>query len=733
MRIIPLLSILYILLLLCASNLYGQTKITGKVATQLHEPLVGATIQILGTTTGTVTDVSGLFSLKVEPGDKLVISYVGYRTDTLTLGNNTNLHIMLHDDSEQMESVIIKSESTMIDKLEPRQSVVILESELLKAACCNLSESFETNASVDVSFSDAITGAKVIRMLGLDGRYVQINRENIPLVRGLSSRYGLGYVPGTWLQSIDVGKGAGSVVNGYESMTGQINLEFKKPEINEKLYLNAYANEFGKVEFNYNQSFKLNDKWSTGVLSHVDYMSNEVDRNDDGFLDLPMSRQVNVLNRYKYDTERIKSQIGIQVMSDEKVAGQLGFGFNDNALTSSLYGYSNNTNRFEIYGKTGLIFPNEPYKGWGFIYSLSYQDIDATFGRRPYQGSELTGYGNVIYQNIIGNSFHQYRTGVSFLFDQFDERFNFLNRERTELVPGAYFEYTYLPSDRFTAVIGNRLDYHNQFGWFYTPRIHARFQLADNTTMRISGGSGRRTPNPIAENVNFLVSSKSFTIEEELNQEVSWSIGSSLVHGLTIADKSITLLADYNYTFFTNQMVVDLHQNQFGISIYNLDGQSYAHSMQIEAQASLSKLVDIKAAYKRQDVYVTMSDYLHRAPYVPKDRILLNIAYATKYDKWKADLTANYIGIKPLPNPEGHIIGNVEEIYSPYFWLINGQISRGFRWGSVYLGGENLLNFKQANPIVSSDDPFSVDFNASNIWGPVAGRLIYTGVRFKIK
>ena len=296
--------------------------IQGHVMSPSHEPLIGATVRVLGTSDGAVTDLQGFFKINTDIGSKLVIDFIGYKTDTIEV-DKAQLHIMLAESAEELNAVVVESESTFFDDLEPRHNEIILESELTKAACCNLSESFETNASVDVSFSDAVSGAKVIRMLGLDGRYVQINRENVPLVRGLTGRYGLGFVPGTWIQSIDVGKGAGSVVNGYESMSGQINLEFKKPEISEKLYVNGYINSFGRQELNLNHATPLNDKWSMGLLLHADNLTTEIDRNDDGFLDLPKSRQINVMNRYKYDGDRLQSQIGFNFMRDLKAGGQV--------------------------------------------------------------------------------------------------------------------------------------------------------------------------------------------------------------------------------------------------------------------------------------------------------------------------------------------------------------------------------------------------------------------------
>ena len=296
--------------------------------------------------------------------------------DTIQADLSGMMYITLQENTSELGEVVVTASSSFMDDLESKHIEIITEAELTKAACCNLSESFETNASVDVSFTDAVSGAKTIRMLGLDGRYVQINRENIPNVRGLSGRFGLSYVPGTWVQSIDVGKGAGNVVNGYESMTGQINVELKKPENSEKLYINSYANSFGRLEFNANHAFDINDKLSTALLFHSNYFNNEIDDNDDGFMDLPKSKQINFMNRYKFQGEKMVSQIGLTFMRDEKAGGQLGYGFNDDFRTSTEYGFSNKATRAEVFGKTGLLFPHKPYKGWGFIYSASYLDID---------------------------------------------------------------------------------------------------------------------------------------------------------------------------------------------------------------------------------------------------------------------------------------------------------------------------------------------------------------------
>lgn len=726
-------NLIYTTFLLIGLLAQGQT-IRGMVADENHEGLPGATVQEVGTTNGVTTDLNGRFELKLSARDaRILVSFVGYEADTLSADFSGMMHIMMRPEISELEQVTVTAQSTFLDEMESKHVEVITEAELTKAACCNLSESFETNASVDVSFTDAVTGAKTIRMLGLDGRYVLINRENIPHVRGLSGRYGLSYVPGTWIQSIDLGKGAGTVVNGYESMTGQINVELKKPELSEKLYLNAYGNSFGRMELNANTAYKLNEKWSSGILFHTNYFNNELDQNDDGFMDIPKGRQINVMNRYKYQSDRMVSQMGFQFMNDQRAGGQLGFDFSDDFRTAPVYGFQNNTTRVEFYGKTGLLFPHKPYKGWGFIYSAAYMNIDAGYGRDNYEGAETTLYGNVIFQNIIGSSFHQYKTGVSILSDSFDEVYADSVFTRHEVVPGAYFEYSYLPGDNFSLITGVRSDFHNLYGNYFTPRLHLRYQVSENTTLRGAIGKGYRTPNAIVENSSVLVSNRQLIVQEAPSPEISWNMGGSLVTAVQIGEKKLNLVGDYFYTEFQNQLIYDMDQNSSELNIYNLKGQSYAHSFQVEGSVQFSEYFGLKTAYKYYDVRSTINGEFQAVPFNSRDRFFLNTSYSTKYDKWEVDYTLQWFGTKRLPDTSDKPAEFQRGNYTPSFFLMNAQISRGFRWGNVYVGSENLGNFTQSNPIVDAENPFGNNFDASMTWAPIAGRMVYFGFRYKIK
>ena len=719
---------------------FAQEGVFGEIKNTANEPLVGATVQVLGKTSGTVSQLDGIFDISsILVSDRLVFSYIGYISDTLSPVFGDKMEVILSEKEGDLNTFTIRGRTESVVEDAPFLSVLITEAELQKAACCNLSESFETNASVDVSITDAVTGTKMLQMMGLDGRYVLISREGIPAIRGLNSRLGLTFVPGTWIQSIDVGKGAGSVINGYESMSGQINVELFKPESMDKWYLNAYLNSFGRLELNANRQIPISEKWSSSVLFHASQQFLEMDVNKDGFMDMPKTRQVNFLNRWKYEGDRLMAQVGVNVFSSQSAGGQLGFGFADNLSTSSLFGYRMDTRKAEVFGKLGMIYPAKPTQSWGLQYTASYQDFTGGAGRKLYSGKERTLYANFIYQNVLGNSFHQYKTGTSFLLDNFEESLNsnmpgsldtaFV---RTEKVPGVFAEYNYIPNENLTVVAGARADFHNLFGTYFTPRIHARWVFVPNLTLRGSVGKGYRTPNALMENSMIWVSARKIIYQSELAPEVSWNSGLSLAGNWLVKDKPFSLVADYFYTRFLSQLVYDQDISSDLLVIKNLDGESYAKSFQIEASYAFSERLNAKAAYKNYQNRMTTNGILQQVPFQSRDRFFFNLGYATKYEKWKVDMTVNWVGQQRLPDtslsPEEFQLNG----YSPSFFLVNGQISRGFRWGNVYIGGENLLDFRQKDPIVDPQNPFGSNFDASMTWGPVAGRMIYAGFRMKI-
>jgi outer membrane receptor for ferrienterochelin and colicin len=707
-------------------------------------PLTGASVMWLAGSRGAFTDTNGVFTITHQGGNnRLLVSYTGYKADTITVTSFDDLKVVLATNKE-LSNVIITSRqhSSFISATNAMRTQVITEKELFKAACCNLSESFETNPSVDVSYNDAVTGSKQIQLLGLSGNYTQLTVENLPGPRGIATPLGLNSIAGPWVESIQLTKGIGSVANGYESIAGQINIELKKPESSERLYANLYVNEFGKTDLNVNLSQKLNNKWSAGLLLHDDFLYNKtMDQNKDGFRDMPTGNQFSLINRYKYDNGKgWLAQFGVKLLKDDRTGGETAYNPVSDKFTTNHYGLGIKTNRYEGFAKIGYVFPAKKYQSIGLQMAAISHQQDSYFGLTAYNAKQQNLYGNLIYQSIIANTAHKFRTGLSFVYDNYNENFKLDNYRRKEMVPGAFFEYTYTPSEKLNVVAGLRADQHNLFGFFATPRLHVRYEPFKGTNIRVSVGRGQRTANIFAENTSVFVSARSVEIigaengkAYGLNAEVAWNKGISIDQKFKLVGRDASFALDYFRNDFANQVVVDLEDTR-KVQFYNLTGKSYSNSFQAEVNAEPASKLDIRLAWRFFDVKTTFATGLMQRPLIARNRAFANIAYTFK--GFKFDYTVNYIGSKRLPSTSQNPLEyQLKQKSAPYV-LMNAQVSKTvFKNPPVdfYFGVENLTNFVQKNPIIAARQPFGEYFDASLIWGPLTGSMFYAGLRYKLK
>ncbi len=708
------------------------------------KPLAGASVVWLNSGIGTSTDSTGIFTIKHTGTDsRMIVSYAGYKPDTIAITNMNELKIILAA-GKQLSEVLItsKQRSTYLSVISPMRTQVMTEKELFKAACCNLSESFETNPSVDVSYNDAVTGSKQIQLLGLSGNYTQLTVENLPGPRGIATPLGLNSIAGPWIESIQLTKGTGSVANGYESIAGQINVELKKPEKSEQLFANAYVNDFGKTDLNLNLSKKIGSKWSTALLLHDDFINNAtVDFNKDGFRDLPTGNQFSFINRWKYeDGKGFLTQFGIKVLNDKKTGGEVDYNAATDKFSTHHYGLGINTERYEAFGKIGYVFPEKKYKSIGLQLAAIDHQQDSYFGLTKYDGRQKNFYSNLIYQSIINNTNHKFRTGVSFSYDQYDENFNTTNYKRKEIVPGAFFEYTYDYQTKLLIVAGIRTDHNNLFGWLVTPRINIKYEPVKGTIIHVSAGRGQRTANIFAENTSVFVSARQVNIlgaaagkAYGLDAEVAWNKGISIDQKFKLFKREAMFSVDFYRNDFTNQVITDI-ENVREVNFYNLKGKSYSNSLQAELSLEPVKKLDIRIAYRYFDVKATFGDKLLQRPFIASNRAFTNLAYAI--NGWKFDYTINYNGKKRIPGTEDNPVQYQREQYSPGYILMGAQITKSIGKKNLvdfYIGIENMTNYFQKDVIVAADEPFSPYFDASLVWGPVSGRMFYAGWRLKIK
>lgn len=623
---------------------------------------------------------------------------------------------------------------------------VVSSKELLKAACCNLAESFETNPSIDVNFSDALTGTKQIKMLGLTSPYLMITEENIPSVRGASQAYGLSFTPGTWVESIQITKGAGSVVNGYESISGQINTELIKPMKDIPFFLNAYGASDSRFELNTHFNRKVSDDWATSLYLHGNTRVAKNDMNNDGFLDNPLGKQINLVNRWQYSNPETGwvSFINFKYMKDEKQTGELNFDKNRDKLTTNYWGSEINTNRFDFTSKVGYVFKDMPYQSIGFQNAYSNHNQDSYFGLNQYNIKQQSYYSNLILNSIIGNTMHKFATGLNFTYDKYSEFVNLSNVGRIDNSVGTFFEYTYDNNDKFSLILGGRVDYHNRLGAFITPRLHLRYNPWEKAVVRFSAGRGKRAANIFAENQNLFASSRTFSVLNTdgkiygLNPEIAWNYGMSFTQNFMIFGKPADVTFDFYRTDFQNQAVVDVMQSPQQVLFYNLKGNSYANSFQLDFNYEVIKHLNLRTAYKYYDI---ATDYLSgsfQRPLQAKHRFFGNLEYEThikeKGKQWKFDFTWNWLGKQQLPTTSSNPINERLPEFSPSFGVMNTQITRTFsKTFEVYVGGENIGNYRQDKAILGANNPFGATFDTSIIYAPVFGQMYYAGLRFKIK
>ena len=625
-------------------------------------------------------------------------------------------------------------------------TTIVTSKELLKAACCNLAESFETNPSIDVNFSDALTGTKQIKMLGLTSPYLMITEENVPSVRGASQAYGLSFTPGTWVESIQITKGAGSVVNGYESISGQINTELIKPINDIPFFLNAYGSTDSRFELNTHFNTKISDKWSSSLFLHGNTRVAKTDMNDDGFLDNPLAKQINILNRYQYYNAKKGwvSFINFRYMNDKKQTGELDFDSKKDKGTTNYWGSEINTERLDVATKVGYVFPDMPYQSIGFQNAFDSHNQHSYFGLNQYNIKQSSYYSNLIFNSIINNTMNKFATGLNFTYDKYQEFVNVNDYSRIDNSVGAFFEYTYDNGDDFSVILGGRIDNHNRLGTFITPRLHMRYNPWDKGVLRFSAGRGKRSANIFAENQPLFASSRTFEILNSngkiygLNPEIAWNYGLSFSQKFSFLGKSADVGFDLYRTDFQNQAIVDVMQSPQEVLFYNLDGKSYANSLQVEFNYEILNHLNLRSAYKFYDI---QTDYLsgrYQKALQAKHRFFGNIEYETpvgeKGQQWKFDYTLNWIGQQQLPTTASNQEQDRLPEFSKSYSLMNAQITKIFSpTFEVYVGGENIGNYTQEKAILGSENPFGPNFDASIVYAPVFGQMYYAGLRFKIK
>lgn len=731
-------------LLLWAQSMNAQTpagSLTGIVTDVQEELLVGASVYWKDTRIGTTTDTAGRFSIPARQTEAtLVVQYVGHTpAEVQVVPGENNLWIEISG-IEQIREVTVSAHSfdNKVSTLETRNIESIGGRELRKAPCCNLSESFETNGAVDVTYANALTGVKEIQMLGLRGVYSQFMVENRPTMSGIATPFAFEYVPGTWLEGIQLAKGASSVKNGFAGIAGQVNAELVKPHLDKPLFVNAFTSTEGRGELNVHLNNKGKGRISNGLLLHGSFVENRWDMNDDNFYDSPSRRQLNGLYRVFYESPKMCAQFNVQALSDRRQSGQM----NPIDGVPGLFAIDQDNDRVEVWGKVGYEgIGGKPYQQLGNMISASWHRNRSLFGPNTYTAEQRSFYWQSLYQTIIGTTDHKVVVAPSFQYDDIRESVNEGRLDRREAVPGAMLEYTFsrpnltMEIPDLVVVAGARVDWNSRFEqWLFTPRLSAKYNFSPLSVMRLSAGRGYRSPNLMAENISLLASNRALTFAQDLGLEEAWNYGLNYTLNFKVLRRESSISIDAYRTDFVQQIVVDVDRSPVEVFFYNAPGPAFSNSILATWQYNPLPGLDVKLAYKWNDAQATYADGIRRAlPLIARHRGLVTLDYMTPDKNWMFNTRVSVLGPQRLPDnsqvPHEFIHDFPEN--SPTFATLSAQVTRrlGPKW-ELYLGGENLNGYQQHNAIIAADQPDSPYFNGSQIWAPMMGQVVYLGVRF---
>jgi outer membrane receptor for ferrienterochelin and colicin len=727
---------------LCAQTVTGVVKVQRNDGSL--EPLPYASVYWLEGRMSVETDNNGEFKFERNNNSKvsIIASSIGYTKDTVTLGRNENRADLVLMESNNLDEVRIigKQQGNYLSKMTPVKTEVISAAGLCKMACCNLAESFENSASITVGYSDAITGARQIRLLGLSGQYTQMLDENRPVMRGIAAPFGLSYIPGQWLESIQVAKGPSSVVNGLEAITGQINMEHRKPTAEQPFFLNLFLSNTLRTEVNAASSLQLNNHWSTVMLGHFSADPVGHDGNHDGFKDEPVSTQYNFSNRWLYMPENgMQIRFGFKALSDKRTAGMNDFK-KDSPLTPALWGSLINNKGLNGYLKIGIPLNEDNSRNIAAVVDLNHHEMDSYFGLKNYDAVQNSAFVNLMFQNQI-NENHRYTLGLSAQYDNFDELFTqniftgsgvveedyTLDPGRVESSVGAYGEYTYSVDDKISVVAGLRLDHNSLHGWLFAPRVNLKYSFTEHLIVRASAGRGFRSPNQISDNLGVLSTGRELKLEENPVIEEAWTYGANVTGYIPVGfNDNAYISLEYFRTDFDSQLIVDQERDISQVWFYNLNGRSYTNTYQVDFSVEPVERFTVLATYRYSDPKVTLEGRgLSDRALISKYKGVLNLQYATRMNKWTFDFTAQLNGPSRMPY-------FMDEDYSPVYTMLYAQVTRKLKDVDLYVGGENLTNYRQHNAILAADAPYSQAFNSTIIWGPLMGIKVYAGLRYTL-
>jgi len=703
------------------------------------EPLDGAVVKWINTKKGDVTNPDGKFSISAEgiSDRRIIVFYVGYKRDTINVEGKDFVEVSLQSNFSTQQIVVESKVNSSFIENGNSKTEVITQGELKKAACCDLSGMFGSNTTVEVTVSDILTNTKELKMLGLEGAYTQVLLDNMPIMSGLVTKYGVTSIPGTLVNKITISKGSNSVMQGYESISGIMNVLLKDFNTSDAFMLNGYLNSALEKQINLNTTAKINN-WNTLLSFQTVQESKRQDENGDGFLDAPLTTRYMLFNKWKYgntDDDFTNVTVGLKYLDEKRIGGQKNFDYNKDLGSNTIYGQTVNIQNGDAYSRIsqeiGADLHLKLYAAGSFFNQESY------YGITKYDAKQRNIYTNATIEIPVYLKSYV-RLGTTYKYEKINEDIKFLQPEnktyagayeKLESIAGVFSEASLdFKSLKSSVVAGLRFDYHNKYNIITTPRVMLRYQLSKQTTVRATAGTGFRTINLFSENANLLASGRNILVPQELNPEKMINYGIDVLQYFDFGKVSGNINLDFYRTEFSNKIMPDYVVNPLAVTFMNVTDAA-TNVFQIESGFSIFNNVDFKLAYKYIDQYYYHKGMKMEQPFNSKHRVVSSLHYSPKDNNWNANVSLQWFGVQALPSTKDYPVELRRPSQSDPYTIVNGQFTKNFKHFEAYVGVENILNFTQTNPIINPQDPFSPYFDTSYIWGPTSGRTFYFGFR----
>lgn len=706
-----------------------------------ERPVSGATVRWLGAEIRAESKTDGTFQIEQYAGiQKLIVQHSHFDTDTVEV---TSLPVRISlTRIHQVKGVDISAArpSTYFAPTDQKTEVITAK-ELEKAACCDLSTCFSTNSSVQPEVTDVITDTRELQMLGLSGIYTQVLVDNVPgLIHGLNQSYGVSFIPGPMIDRIFVVKGASSVLQGYESISGLVNVLLKDGFDSDRLYLNAYMNSFLEKQVNlaFAQAFGT---WSTYFFGHSVQQARRIDLDGNSFLDVPRITRYSFLNKWSYLNEDAgrRMQFTFKATDEERQGGQFDYTPSLHRGSTSVYGQTIHNRRYEFLNKSEFIF--EDVGRLSIHASASYHEQDAVYGATQYDAAQR---GVLFDAHYAFEPFEEHTLilGAAYRMLKLEEEITLLQNPLSKTYNGMYASDESIPAvyaeekmrlfdNQLTLIGGLRFDFHNEHGTVTTPRIFAKYELDAETSIRTTFGAGFHVPHIFSENTFVLSSSRNVIIRAPIEPERAMNYGGSLLRLFSMGELEGSLSIDVFHTQFRNQVVADYDQHVDQIVFENLDDASGSNNLLVELKVKPTHALDTKIAYTFSDVYEKRNGGRKELPFNSRHRFSTALSIAPEDSRWIFSATAEWHGSQRLPDAGLYPVEFRWDNYSKDFLIMNVQATHRWNYFEVYAGIENLFNYTQPNPIINARQPFAQYFEPNFTWGPVKGREIYAGLRLR--